>query len=195
VPDVALAVRSSLVRLGLNEQIRAGESVAVAVGSRGIAELTLIVASVVEFLRGLGAEPYVVPAMGSHGGATAAGQVSVLRVQGITQERMGCEIRASMDTVYLGRTPDGVPVHLDREAARAQHILVCNRVRPHASFRGAIESGLLKMLVVGLGNYEGARVYHQAFDRLGFEAVVRSAARTIVASCPVEGGLANVEND
>ncbi|RPI55610.1 MAG: DUF2088 domain-containing protein, partial [Chloroflexi bacterium] len=130
VPDVALAVRSALGRLGLDEQIRAGESVAVAVGSRGIADLPLIVASVVEFLRGLGAEPYVVPAMGSHGGATAAGQVSVLRAQGITPERMGCEIRASMDTVYLGRTPEGVPVHLDREAAQAQHILVCNRVRP-----------------------------------------------------------------
>lgn len=194
VPDVARAVRDALAGLGLEAQIRPGESVAIAVGSRGIAELPLIVATAVEFLRALGAEPYVVPAMGSHGGATAAGQASVLRAQGISAERLGCEVRATMETVRLGKTPAGVPVHLDREAARAHHILVCNRIRPHASFRGAIESGLLKMLVVGLGNYEGARRYHQAFEKHGFEATVRSAARTILASCPVLGGLAIVEN-
>ena len=194
VPDVALAVRDALGSLRLEERIRPGDSVAIALGSRGIAELPLVVASLVEFLRGLGAVPYVVPAMGSHGGATAEGQASVLRAQGITPEQAGCEIRTSMDTVYVGKTPEGVPVHWDREAATAQHVLVCNRVRPHASFRGAVESGLLKMLVVGLGNYKGARVYHQAFERHGFEAVVRSAARTILASRPVAGGLAIVEN-
>jgi hypothetical protein len=194
VQDVALGVRSPLRTMGLESRIRAGDAVAIAVGSRGIAELPLIVASMVEFLRGLGAAPYVVPAMGSHGGATAEGQASVLWAQGITPERIGCEIRASMDTVYLGKTPEGVPLHFDLEAARAQHILVCNRVRPHASFHGAIESGLLKMLVVGLGNFKGARHYHRAFDKHGFEAVVRSAARTILARCPVMGGLAIVEN-
>lgn len=194
VPDVPRAVRDALAGLGLEAQIRPGESVAIAVGSRGIAELPLIVATAVEFLRALGAEPYVVPAMGSHGGATAAGQAAVLRAQGISAERLGCEVRATIETVRLGKTAEGVPVHLDREAARAHHILICNRVRPHASFRGAIESGLLKMLVVGLGNYEGARRYHQAFEKHGFEATVRSAARTILATCPVLGGLAIVEN-
>jgi hypothetical protein len=191
VQDVALGVRSPLRTMGLESRIRAGDAVAIAVGSRGIAELPLIVASMVEFLRGLGAAPYVVPAMGSHGGATPEGQSAVLRALGITPERIGCEIRASMDTVHLGRTPDGVPVHWDREAASAQHVLVCNRVRPHAFSRGAVESGPLKMLVVGLGNYRGARHYHRAFDRLGLEVVLRSAARTILAHCPVLGGLAS----
>jgi hypothetical protein len=194
VQDVALAVQDALGSMGLETQIRAGDSVAIAVGSRGIAELPHIVATAAQFLRNLGARPFVVPAMGSHGGATPEGQAAVLTALGITPERIGCEVRASMDTVYLGRTPDAVPVHWDREAASAQHILVCNRVRPHASFRGAVESGLLKMLVVGLGNYQGARHYHRAFDRLGFEVVLRSAARTILARRPVLGGLAIVEN-
>ncbi len=194
LPDVAHAVRGTLAGLDPEGRIRAGDSVAIAVGSRGIAQLPLIVASLVQFLQEVGAVPYVVPAMGSHGGATAAGQVAVLAALGITPQHVGCEIRASMATAYLGRTPEGVPVYFDREAASAQHILVCNRVRPHASFRGAIESGLLKMLVVGLGNYDGARRYHQAFEKHGFEPVLRSAARTILADRPVLGGLAVVEN-
>src|SRR5262249_21458551 len=128
-----------------------GSRVAIAVGSRGIMRLAEVVAAVVRRLRAVGAQPFIVPAMGSHGGATAEGQAEVLAGYGVSEATMGVPVRASMEVVTLGATEDGVPVHLAREAAGADAIIVVNRIKPHTDFRGPVESGILKMIAVGLG--------------------------------------------
>ena len=136
-----------------------GQRICITCGSRGIANMPLVTRLLVEQVRAAGAEPFLVPAMGSHGGATAEGQLEMLRGLGISEESMGCPIRSSMETVELTRT-EGLPVHMDRWAAEADGIIVLNRVKMHTSFRGEYESGLMKMLAVGLGKQRGADVVH-----------------------------------
>src|SRR5262245_53748968 len=141
VTDVAGAVRDALAPLELHRRIRPGDTVAIGVGSRGIANLASIVREVIHALRAAGAEPFVVPAMGSHGGATADGQRAVLATYGVTEPAVGAPIRASMDTVALGTTDDGIPIHFARDALEATHVVIVNRVKPHTTFSGTIESG------------------------------------------------------
>ncbi|MDB5821293.1 MAG: hypothetical protein JWQ11_4933 [Rhizobacter sp.] len=188
--DVPSAVRDALAP-GLR-QVRAGQSVAVGVGSRGIARIAEVVSAVTRLLLELGAEPFIVPAMGSHGGATEHGQRAVLADLGITEESMGVPIRAAMDTVSIGEV-DGMDVHVAREAALADHILVVNRLKSHTSFSGDIESGLAKMTAVGLGKQEGAEELHR-LGPLRLEARIKAACAVIVDHLPVLGGLALVEN-
>src|SRR5262249_25421548 len=159
VEDVAGAVRAALERLDPGQTIRPGQSVALTAGSRGIANIPLVLRSTVEFLKDLGAHPFIVPAMGSHGGGTAAGQQAILESYGITEAFIGAPIRASMEVVSLGSTAEGFPVVLDRHAAEADHIGVVARVKPHTGYHGPIESGLLKMMMIGLGKHAGARNY------------------------------------
>src|SRR6516162_10313762 len=147
--EVTGAVRAELEKLKLRRTIRPGQSVALTAGSRGIANIPLILRSVVEFLKQLGAKPFLVPAMGSHGGGKAEGQRTVLESYGITEAFVGAPIRSSMDVVSLGTTPEGWPVVLDRHAAEADHIGVVARVKPHTGYHGAIESGLFKMMMIG----------------------------------------------
>jgi hypothetical protein len=194
LPDVPAAVRNALERLDLGRTIRPGQSVALTAGSRGIANIAVVLKTTVAFLRGLGAEPFLVPAMGSHGGATAAGQQKVLESYGITEEFVGAPIRASMHVVELGVTAEGYPAVLDRFAREADHIGVVARVKPHTSFHGPIESGLLKMLLIGLGKRAGAETYHRILLERPFDGVVRSVTRVIRAEAPVRFGLALVEN-
>jgi hypothetical protein len=194
VEDVPGEVHAELARLGLGEKVRPGDSVAITVGSRGIAGIDVIVRATVGHLRGLGAEPFIVPAMGSHGGGTAEGQRRVVESYGVTEPSVGCPIRASMETVVVCRTAEGFPVHFDRHAFEADHVLVCGRVKPHTRFRGQIESGLLKMMLIGLGKCEGAIVYHRAIEDYSFDQIVRSVAREVIAKCRVVAGLAIVEN-
>jgi hypothetical protein len=132
--------------------------------------------------------------MGSHGGATAEGQREFIKGYGITEEFVGCPIRSSMETVVIGRAAEGFPIHFDRMAFEADHVLICNRVKPHTSFSGPIESGLLKMLMIGLGNDEGAKTYHRAVRDFSFDRIIRSAAGEVLARCPILAGLAIVEN-
>jgi hypothetical protein len=174
--------------------IRPGETVALTAGSRGIAHIALILRSVVEYLRDLGASPFIVPAMGSHGGGTAEGQRAILESYGITEEFVGAPIRAGMEVVPLGDTAEGYPVVLDRHAASADHIGVVARVKPHTGFHGRIESGLLKMMMIGLGKHAGALEYHRILLEEPYDRVVRSVARTMLARAPVAFGLALVEN-
>ena len=134
------------------------------VGSRGIANIALIIKSTVDYLKSLGAEPFIVPAMGSHGGGTAEGQAQVIASYGVTEAAMGVEIRSSMETVIVDQTPHGIPVHFDKNAYAADHVLVCGRVKPHTRFVGDIESGLHKMMLIGLGKHEGAKIYHRAIE-------------------------------
>lgn len=194
VEDIPAEVQSQLSALDLARKIRPGQSVAISVGSRGIANIAPIIRSAVEHLRGLDAEPLLVPAMGSHGGGTAEGQRQVIESYGVTEDFCGCPIRSGMETVVVCDAPEGFPVHFDRHAFEADHVLVCGRVKPHTHFKGNIESGLMKMMLIGLGKHEGAKVYHRAIQDYSFDQIVRSVAREVLARCGVVAGLAILEN-
>ena len=194
VADVGGEVRRSLEALDLGRRIRPGQSVALTAGSRGIANIPVVLRSAVAFLKGLGARPFLVPAMGSHGGGTAEGQRHILESYGITEDFVGAPLRASMDVVSLGTTAEGFPVVLDRHAAEADHVGVVGRVKPHTAYHGPVESGLLKMMMIGLGKHQGALTYHRILLEHPFDQVVRSVGRTVRARAPVAFGLALVEN-
>src|SRR5437588_571523 len=194
VSDVALAVRAALEPLDLGRTIRPGQSVALTAGSRGIANIPVVLRSVASFLKDLGARPFLVPAMGSHGGGMPEGQRKILESYGITEEAVGAPIRASMEVVQAGTTPEGWPVLLDRHASEADHIGVVARVKPHTGFHGPVESGLLKMMMIGLGKHVGALAYHRLLLEHPFDSVVRSVGRVLCAKAPIAFGLAIVEN-
>jgi hypothetical protein len=193
IEDIASAVSAELEKLDLG-RIRPGQTVALTAGSRGIANIPLILRSTAAFLKRLGARPFLVPAMGSHGGGTAEGQRRILESYGITEEFVGVPLRASMEVVSVGTTPEGFPVVLDRHASEADHIGVVARVKPHTGFHGAVESGLLKMMMIGLGKHAGALAYHRILLEQPWEPVVRSVSRTLLAHAPIAFGLAVVEN-
>ena len=194
VEDIPSEVASELSRLNLDTTIQPGESVAITAGSRGIANIHIIIKSIVDHLKGLGAEPFVVPAMGSHGGATAEGQQGIVEGYGITEDYVGCPIRSSMETVIVCDAKEGFPVHFDKNAYGADHVVVCGRVKPHTTFVGDIESGLMKMMLIGLGKYEGAKTYHRAIKDHSFGQIVRSVAKEVLSKCRIVAGLAIVEN-
>jgi hypothetical protein len=194
VANIPATVRSELAGLRLPDQIRPGQTVAIGAGSRGIRGIAEIVKTVVDEIKALGASPFIVPAMGSHGGGTAEGQREVLASCGVSEERMGCPIRATMDVVEIGRTRLGTPVLLDRRAAAADHVAVVNRVKPHTKMIGKIESGLVKMSLIGLGNREGARIYHRAIDRHSWTEIFESAYEVLLRRSPIRFGLAAVQN-
>ncbi len=194
VTDIAGTVRGELDRLHLSQQIRPGQSVAVTVGSRGIANIAEITRAAIDTIRDLGAEPFIVPSMGSHGGATAEGQRELIGRYGITEASMGVPIRASMETVIVGELGEGVPVHFDRYAFEADHVLVVGRVKPHTMFVGDIESGLHKMLLIGLGKHAGAWTYHRAIKEYSFDQIIRGVAQLVLEKCRIVAGLAIVEN-
>jgi hypothetical protein len=194
VENPAAEVRAELGRLRLDERLRPGQTVAVTVGSRGVADIAVILRAAVEHLKSLGARPFLVPAMGSHGGGTAEGQRRLVESYGVTESAVGCPIRSSMETVVVCRAAEGFPVHFDRHAFEADHVLVCNRVKPHTLFAGRIESGLMKMMLIGLGKCEGAAIYHRAIQDYDFDRIVRGVGAEVLARCRVLCGLAIVEN-
>ena len=191
--DVVEEVGRQWRRLGQHIGLRAGARVAVAVGSRGIDSLQPVVRAVVAALRSSGCDPFIVPAMGSHGGATAAGQTEVLAGLGITAETVGAPIRATMDVVPLGASGD-MPLCLDRLAAESDGIVVVNRVKPHTDFAGPFGSGLLKMLCIGLGNKEGADRLHREGVARDLGEVVHEAGVAVLERAPVLFGVAILEN-
>jgi hypothetical protein len=188
--DVAARVRAELGRIGLADRLTPGWSVAITAGSRGIADIPLVIRTVAEVVRAAGAEPFVVPAMGSHGGATAEGQRHVLAEYGITEASVGAPIRSTMDTVELGQLPSGALVYFDANAAAADATIVVGRVKAHTAFRGEIESGLCKMTAVGLGKQRGAEQIH-AF---GLHEHIPLAASLALETANVVAGVALVEN-
>ncbi len=192
--DVPAEVHAQLAALDLGQKVRPGQSVAVTVGSRGIANIRFIIRAIVEHLRSLRAEPFLVPAMGSHGGGTAEGQRQVIESYGVTEEFVGCPIRSSMETVVVCQTAEGFDVHCDRHAFEADHVVVCNRVKPHTRFVGDIESGLMKMMLIGLGKCAGASVYHQAIEDYSFARIIHSVAGEVLNRCGVLAGVAVIEN-
>ncbi len=194
VADIPGQVRQELEKLRLEQSIKPGQSVAITVGSRGVANIHIIAKAMVDAIKRLGAAPFIVPAMGSHGGGTAEGQRTVLASYGVTEEFCGCPIRASMETVVVCQTAEGFDVHFDRQAFGADHVLVCNRIKPHTDFVGDIESGLMKMMLIGLGKHEGAKVYHRAIQDYSFGQIVRSVGARVLESCRIVAGLGIVEN-
>jgi hypothetical protein len=191
VPDIPRAVADALA--GATLPVKRGDRVAVGAGSRGIANIDVVVGATVRYLLDLGARPFVFPAMGSHGGGTADGQLDVLAHYGITAATMGCPVRATMDVVQVGEAL-GLPVWLDRFAAEADWIGVVNRVKPHTDFKGSIESGLFKMMTIGLGKWKGATQYHRANVNHGYETVITAVGREMLAKVPIGFGLGIVEN-
>jgi len=194
VADISAAVRDALDALDLGRVIRPGQTVALTAGSRGIANIPVALRAVVRSLRDLGAEPFLVPAMGSHGGGTATGQRQVLESYGITEAFVGAPIRASMEVISLGTTVEGFPVVLDRHASEADHVGVVARIKPHTNYHGPIESGFLKMMMIGLGKHAGALTCHRLLLDHPYDQVVRSVGRLMRARGKFAFGLGLVEN-
>jgi lactate racemase-like protein len=193
IPDVEAELRQTLRAPGITEQVKPGMRIAVGVGSRGLATLPQLVHVLVDELKRRGAHPFIVPAMGSHGGATADGQVGMLEALGVTEASAGCPIVSSMDTIELGRLANGLPVLMDRHAMEADGIVVLNRVKPHTSFSGSHESGLVKMITIGLGKQKGADSCHaRGFGEMGANIV--EMARVKLAKSKILFGVATVEN-
>jgi len=186
-------VRSLLAEEKLACQIKPGMEIAVTCGSRGISNIDIIVKSICDTVKSMGATPFVVPAMGSHGGATAEGQKEVLAHYGVTEGYLGCEIRSSMETVFVGKNAEGLDVYMDKNAAQADGIILCNRVKPHTSFKGDVESGLMKMMAIGLGKQYGADRCHEA----GFQNMAKNVklfGSVVLNNSPVLFGVAILEN-
>lgn len=188
--DVQKAVREELLRFPITSLTSPGQTVAVGVGSRGIHDLVAVVRAVVGHLKHCGLKPYIIPAMGSHGGATARGQEQVLRGLGVTEGSVGAPIKSDMEVLSLGRLDNGMEVFCAKEALLADHLVVINRVKPHTAFRGPVESGLCKMLAVGLGRREGATLMH----RYGLGESILPAALRILEKASVLFGLAILES-
>lgn len=193
VADVTAAAVSALEESGLISQMKPGATVAVGAGSRGIANLPLIVRAVIERLQAAGLHPFVFPAMGSHGGATADGQRMMLAELGVTPESVGAEIRATMEVTQIGQLPDGPPLFQDVISAAADHTLLISRIKPHTDFRGQLESGPAKMAVIGLGKQRGAAAMH-AWGAEGFQRFLAPAARIYETKTNLIGSLAVLEN-
>lgn len=194
VGDVPETVRQELSKLDLGKKVKPGQSVAITVGSRGIANIAAITKAIVEHVKSLDGQPFIVPAMGSHGGGTAEGQRKIIEEYGITEEYVGAEIRSSMETVIVDQTPHGVPVHFDKHASLADHVIVAGRVKPHTNFVGDIESGLHKMMLIGLGKHEGAKIYHRAIMDYSWPEIALSVSGSVLKKCRILCGLAIVEN-
>jgi hypothetical protein len=193
--DLPREVTRALDQLSLPEGSLRNKRIAVGVGSRGIAQLNVMVRTICNWLKSRGARPFIFPAMGSHGGATPEGQRKVLEDYGLTPDFIGAEIEATMDTVSLGETPEGFKVHVDRIAWEADGIIVLNRVKPHTDFSGTIESGLLKLTAVGMGKADGAHECHHWSWKFGFEKVIRAMSAKTLATGKILAGVAVVENE
>ncbi len=193
LPDVEGALQEALRSLRLDRTIGEGMTVGIPVGSRGIRHIDRLVRGLVRHVRALGATPVVVSAMGSHGGGTPEGQLAVLQSLGITEERVEAPVHAAVEAVELARTEDGLPVWFDARLARCDRLLVMNRVKPHTSFHGPLESGLVKMLVVGCGKPVGARQFHSLGPH-ALAARLEEFGRILLERLPVAGGIAILEN-
>jgi hypothetical protein len=192
--DVASETRAALERSGLGERLGPGSRVAIGVGSRGIANIAVVVRETVRFWIDRGMIPFIFPAMGSHGASTPEGQVDVLAHLGITDASAGCPIVSRAEVVPLGATSEGIPVFMDAAAHAADGVMIAGRVKWHTSFAGRLESGLMKMMAIGLGKFAGAHGYHTHAKRLGLEHVIRAAGRQVLQSGRMIGGIAILED-
>jgi hypothetical protein len=193
IENIEPAVEAELRKLSLTS-IKPGQRVAITGGSRGIANMAEILKTVVEHIKSYDAQPFIFPAMGSHGGATAQGQVAVLEQLGITESYLNAPVLSSMDVVEIARTDDDVPVYVDQNALAADHIVVVNRIKSHTKFKGPVESGLVKMMAIGMGKLKGAEFYHKAAIQHTFPKIIMDAARMVIRRTPVLFALGIIEN-
>ena len=194
VADIPSTIEMELTTAGFGENLKPGARIAIGVGSRGIANIATIVRSVVDYWKSRGFSPFLFPAMGSHGAATAEGQADVLAHYGIVESTMGCPVLSSLEVEPLGSTPDGIEAFMDKNAYNADGVFLIGRVKWHTDFAGKIESGLFKMMAIGLGKFAGAQRYHTFAYRLGLEHVIRSIGRQVLKSGKILGGLAILED-
>lgn len=193
IADVAGEVKKAIKEAGVLSRINEEDRVAIAVGSRGVADLPTLVRETVAAVKEAGGNPFIVPAMGSHGGATAEGQIDVLLQLGISEEAVGAPIRSSMEVIKLDELPNGLPVYIDKLAYESDKIIVINRIKPHTAFRGPVESGLMKMITIGLGKQKGAEAAH-AYSFKYMAEHVPEMAKVSLSKAPVIFGLASIEN-
>ena len=192
--DVAGSVLAELKASPFASRVKPGGRVGIGVGSRGITNIAIIAKAAVEFWKGAGCEAFIFPAMGSHGAATAAGQADVLAHYGITEATMGCPVISQLEVVSLGKDSNGIEAFMDKVAYDADGVMLLGRVKWHTDFAGKIESGLFKMMAIGLGKFAGAQRYHTYAYRLGLEHVIRSVGRQVLGSGKILGGLAILED-
>ena len=191
--DISGEIRKEFYRIGLDKEIQPGMKIAITAGSRGIDRITEILRSIIEEVKKIKGEPFIVTSMGSHGGATAEGQQKVLEHYGITEESMGVPIRATMETVEIDHLENGLPVHFDKIAYQSDGVIAVNRVKVHTAFKGEIESGLHKILSVGLGNHRGASLVHYLGVK-GLKHYMVEFAKVILKKAPIIGGFGILEN-
>jgi hypothetical protein len=192
--DIPGEIFRELSSANFGARLAPGSTVAIGVGSRGIGNIDVIVRAVVDFWKSRGFVPFIFPAMGSHGAATAEGQTDVLAHYGVSAEAIDCEVRSSLDVVSLGKSSAGIEVFLDQHASQASGVFLVGRVKQHTDFAGKIESGLYKMMAIGLGKWAGAKNYHMHARQIGLEAVIRSVGRQVLGSGKILGGLAILED-
>ena len=192
--DVAAAVRTELESAAWTARVRPGARIAVGVGSRGITNIATIVKAVVDFWKSRGARPFIIPVMGSHGAATAEGQAEVLAHYGIIEQTMGAPVVSSLEVVPLGPTPEGIEVVMDRTAFESDGVMLVSRIKWHTDFEGKLESGVHKMMAIGLGKFAGAQRYHTFAVRIGLERVIRGVGRKVLGTGKMLGGLGILED-
>ena len=190
ISNISEHIRRELSQADFARRVPKGARIAIGAGSRGISNISTIVKCVVDFWKQQGANPFIIPAMGSHGAATAEGQADVLAHYGIHEATMGVPVVSSLDVVSLGKTPEGIEVFMDKNAYDADAVFLVPRVKWHTDFAGAVESGLFKMMAIGLGKFAGAQQYHTFAYHLGLEAMIRAVGAKMFASGKVLGGLA-----
>jgi hypothetical protein len=194
VKDIGDVVQSELKKLSIEKKVKSGQRVAITAGSRGVANIAAILKATADHLKSLGTRPFIFPAMGSHGGATAEGQTALLAHYHITESLMGAPILSSMEAVRIGKTGEGVPVYIDPYALEADHIVVVNRIKPHTKFKAPIESGLMKMMAIGMGKQKGADYYHKAALHHTFFKIIVDAGREVLKKAPILCGIGIIEN-
>ncbi|HEX4169792.1 MAG TPA: hypothetical protein VHZ55_30375 [Bryobacteraceae bacterium] len=193
ISDISSHIQAELSGADFTSRMPPEAKIGIGVGSRGISNIATIVRSVVDFWRSKGAQPFIFPAMGSHGAATAEGQADVLAHYGIHEATMGVPVRSSLDVTPLGRTPEGIETFIDTNAFEADGIFLVPRIKWHTDFSGTVESGLFKMMAIGLGKFAGAQSYHTYAYRLGLERMIRSVGEKVFSCGKVLGGLAILE--
>ena len=194
IADLGREVKSKLDDFGLKKFVKPNDTVAITVGSRDIHNQSTILKTLVDYLKELKATPFIIPAMGSHGGGTIEGQIQILKDYGITEQKIGCPIKATMDVIEIGESEFGTPIFLDKYASLADKIIIVNKIKSHSKFRGDVESGLSKMCLIGLGKHKGAKLYHRLIDRYSWSRVISSLLKVILKNIPIVCGIAIIQN-
>ena len=192
--DIPAAMVSQINHWGFENAVQRGQTVAVACSSRGIANYDIIVKTVISGLKKMGLSPFIVPAMGSHGAASGSGQKRVLAHLGIREETVDAPIQSSLEVIQIGNTDHQIPVYLDKQASKADHVVLINRIKKHTEFEHEFESGLLKMMAIGLGKQKGAASYHEAMITHGYPQVILSVARQVMQHVHILFAVGVVEN-